>query len=152
MGAINPTPEQASEFLKQVPDGRRLVMINLLRFREWADYPPATRTEKHTGRQAYELYSQHALKHLAQVGGRPIWRGEARFAVIAPVGEQWDEAILVEYPSRSAFERMIGSADYQAGLYLRTAALDDSRLIATVAPQRIGRIAWWLLRRGLIRS
>jgi uncharacterized protein (DUF1330 family) len=151
MGAINPTPEQTAAFLTHVPDGRRLVMINLLRFRERADYPPGTRTEKHTGREAYELYSRHAMKFLAKVGGRPIWRGEARFAVIAPAGEQWDEAILVEYPSRNAFERMIGNADYQAGLYRRTAALDDSRLIATIAPQRIGRLAWWFLRRGLIR-
>lgn len=151
MGAIDPTPEQVAAFSTQVPDGQRLVMINLLRFREWAAYPAGTRAEKHTGREAYELYSRHAMKYLAEVGGRPIWRGEARHAVIAPVGEQWDEAILVEYPSRNAFERMIGNAGYQSGLYLRTAALDDSRLIATVTPQRIGRIAWWLLRRGLIR-
>jgi uncharacterized protein (DUF1330 family) len=141
-GTITPTPEQVAAFSTRVPDGRRLVMINLLRFREWADYPPGTRTETHTGREAYELYSRHAMKYLAEVGGRPIWRGEARYAVIAPAGEQWDEAILVEYPSRSAFERMITNASYQSGLYLRTAALDDSRLIATVTPQRIGRIAW----------
>jgi uncharacterized protein (DUF1330 family) len=151
MGAINPTPEQAAAFSTQVPDGQRLVMINLLRFRAWANYPPGTRTEKHTGREAYELYSRHAMQYLAEVGGRPIWRGQARFAVIAPAGEQWDEAILVEYPSRGAFERMIVSAGYQSGLYLRTAALDDSRLIATVAPQRIGRVAWCFFRRGLIR-
>jgi uncharacterized protein (DUF1330 family) len=151
MGAINPTSEQLAAFSTQVPDGRRLVMINLLRFREWADYPPDTRTEKHTGREAYELYSQHAMKYLAEVGGRPIWRGEARYSVIAPAEEQWDEAILVEYPSRGAFERMIVSDGYQSGLYLRTAALEDSRLIATVAPQRIGRIAWWFLRRAMSR-
>jgi uncharacterized protein (DUF1330 family) len=151
MGAINPTPEQVAAFSTQVPDGQRLVMINLLRFREWANYPQGTRSEKHTGREAYELYSRHAMKYLAEVGGRPIWRGQARLAVIAPADELWDEAILVEYPSRSAFERMIANDGYQSGLYLRTAALDDSRLIATVTPQRIGRIAWWFLRRHLVR-
>jgi uncharacterized protein (DUF1330 family) len=146
MRAINPTPEQEKEFAAQVPDGQPLVMINLLRFREWADYPPGTRTEKHTGREAYELYSQHALKYLACVGGRPIWRGDARYAVIAPSGEQWDEAILVRYPSRSAFERMVSDPGYRSGLYLRTAALADSRLIATTAPQHVSRLAWWLFR------
>jgi uncharacterized protein (DUF1330 family) len=151
MPAINPTQDQVDAFPLQVPDGQRVVMINLLRFREWADYPPGSKAEKHTGREAYELYSRHAMRFLAQVGGRPIWRGQARFAVIAPAGEQWDEAILVEYPSRSAFERMIGNPGYQSGLYLRTAALDDSRLIATVAPERIGRIAWWFYRRALAR-
>jgi uncharacterized protein (DUF1330 family) len=148
MGAINPTAEQVAAFLTQVPDGQRLVMINLLRFREWADYPAGTRAERHTGREAYELCSRHAMKFLAEVGGRPIWRGQARFAVIAPEGERWDEAILVQYPSRKAFQRMIEGAGYQSGLYLRTAALDDSRLIATVAPETIGRIAWWFFRRA----
>jgi uncharacterized protein (DUF1330 family) len=61
------------------------------------------------------------MKYLAEVGGRPIWRGEASHAVIAPAGEQRDEAILVEDPTRSAFEQMIANAGYQSGLYLRTA-------------------------------
>ena len=90
----DPTPEQVAAFSTQVPDGPPLVMINLLRFREWAAYPPARCAEKHTGREAYELYSRHAMKYLAEVGGRPIWRGEARHAVIARSAEQWDEAIL----------------------------------------------------------
>jgi uncharacterized protein (DUF1330 family) len=144
--AINPTPEQVKEFAAQVPDGQPLVMINLLRFREWADYPPGTRTEKHTGQEAYELYSQHALGYLAKVGGRPIWRGDTRYSLIAPSNERWDEAILVRYPSRGAFERMVADPGYQSGLYLRTAALADSRLIATIAPQHVGRLAWWIVR------
>lgn len=146
MPAINPTPDQLVELSSQVPDGQRIVMINLLRFREWAAYPPGSLDGKHTGRQAYELYSQNAMKYLAQVGGRPIWRGQARFTVIAPADEKWDEAILVEYPSRRSFERMIANPGYLAGVHHRTAALDDSRLIATVAPQRIGRVAWWIYR------
>jgi uncharacterized protein (DUF1330 family) len=146
MSAIDPRPDQVEGLPLKVPDGQRVVMVNLLRFREWAEYPPGTRTEKHTGRQAYDLYSRHALRFLTKVGGQPIWRGQASFSIIAPVGEEWDEAILVEYPSRGAFERMVTDPGYQAGLCLRTAALADSRLIATVAPQRIGRLAWWLYR------
>jgi predicted component of type VI protein secretion system len=52
---------------------------------------------------------------------------------------------LVEYPSRLDFERMVTTPEYQARAALRTAALEDSRLIAITGPQHIGRVAWWLL-------
>jgi len=39
--------------------------------------------------------------------------------------------VLMEYPSREAFIEMTSSAEYQAISHHRTAALADSRLIAT---------------------
>jgi len=51
--------------------------------------------------------------------------------VIGPSEESWDEAILVEYPSRSAFVSMVTNEAYQQISEHRTAALADSRLIAT---------------------
>jgi uncharacterized protein (DUF1330 family) len=146
MFAVNPSPEALQGLTLQVPDGQPIVMINLLRFREWAEYPAGVEFEKRTGRQAYEIYSRHALPFLMGVGGRPIWRGQASFTVIALPGERWDEAILVQYPSRSAFERMITNPDYQSGLFHRTAALEDSRLIATTKPQKVGHLAWRLFK------
>jgi uncharacterized protein (DUF1330 family) len=134
------------ELSKSVPDGQPIVMVNLLRYRAQAAYPPGTVQESITGRQAYERYGQRALRHLMKVGGRPIWRADVRGSPIAPPGERWDEIILVRYPSRSAFERMITSPEYQADVIHRTAALEDSRLFASTSPQRIGRLAWWLLR------
>jgi hypothetical protein len=41
---------------------------------------------------------------------------------------------------------MISDPAYQSGTIHRTAALEDSRLIACTAPQRIGRFAWWLVK------
>jgi uncharacterized protein (DUF1330 family) len=143
---IEPTPEALQDLARLVPDGQPVVMINLLRFREWAEYPPGMETEKQSGRQAYERYGQHVLPFLMAVRGRPIWRGQASCMVIAPAGERWDEAILVEYPSRGAFESMILNPAYQAGLVHRTAGLEDTRLIATTAPQHIPRLAWWLIK------
>jgi uncharacterized protein (DUF1330 family) len=134
------------ELARTVPDGQPIVMVNLLRYRAQAVYPPGTTTEPMTGRQAYERYSQLALRHLLKVGGRPSWRADIRGGLIAPKEERWDEIILVEYPSRSAFEQMITSPEYQADVIHRTAALEDSRLFASTSPQRIGRLAWWLLK------
>jgi hypothetical protein len=61
------------ELARTVPDGQPIVMVNLLRYRAQAVYPPGTTQEPLTGRQACERYSQLALRHLAKVGGRPIW-------------------------------------------------------------------------------
>jgi uncharacterized protein (DUF1330 family) len=140
--------EQVAEILGElaagVPDGRPVVMVNLLRYRSRAAYPPGSGMEPVTGREAYERYTRLTLPHLRKVGARPIWRADARVDLFAPEGERWDEVVLVRYPSRSAFGQMISNPDYQAGTVHRTAALEDSRLIATVAPQGIGRLAWWL--------
>jgi uncharacterized protein (DUF1330 family) len=134
-----------SDLSAKVPDGQPVVMINLLRYRATADYPAGSGEPSVTGRQAYERYSRLTLPHLLKVGGRLIWQAEARSCLIAPGGEHWDDVLLVQYPSRGAFERMITSPEYQAGVIHRTAALEDSRLIATISPRRIGRIAWWLV-------
>jgi uncharacterized protein (DUF1330 family) len=128
-----------------VPADQPVVMINLLRYRAVADYPDGREKGSVTGRQAYERYSQLTLPHLLRVGGRLIWRADGRACLIAPPGERWDEALLVRYPSRAAFERMITDANYQAGAIHRTAALEDSRLIATTSPRHIGRLLWWVV-------
>ncbi len=54
-----------------------------------------------------------------------------RAVLLGPTTERWDDALLVQYPSKQAFLRMIGDPDYQAITVHRTAALEDSRLIAT---------------------
>ena len=51
--------------------------------------------------------------------------------MIAPEAEAWDDAVLVEYPSRAAFLKMLSEPTYQAAVPHRSAALMDSRLIAT---------------------
>ena len=53
-----------------------------------------------------------------------------QLALIAPEHEDWDELLLVHYPSPEAFLEMLADPDYQAATIHRTAALADSRLIA----------------------
>jgi len=54
-----------------------------------------------------------------------------RATLIAPEAEEWDDALLVEYPSRAAFLEMVSQPEYLAAAPHRSAALEDSRLIAT---------------------
>jgi uncharacterized protein (DUF1330 family) len=129
-------------FARDVPDGQPIVLINLLRYR----HQTTVNGEDITGRQAYQRYAKALEPIIMRVGGRPIWSGQARFVLIGPPDERWDEVILVAYPSRNAFQQMLATSGYQACAGLRTAALEDSRLIAATAPQTIGRVAWSLYR------
>jgi uncharacterized protein (DUF1330 family) len=81
--------------------------------------------------EAYQRYAAVAAQRVVSVGARMLWMGRVHFAVIAPESEQWDDAVLVEYPSRKAFLGMVSRPEYQAAASHRTAALEDSRLIAT---------------------
>ena len=130
---VEPSPERLQGFLAKLDDATPLVMINLLRYRERAQYPAGAGADPCSGREAYGRYAAGALQKVASVGGRIVWMGRVAASVIAPEGEEWHDAVLVEYPSRKAFLAMIALPDYQAAVFHRTAALEDSRLIATHA-------------------
>lgn len=136
MGQILPSEEGLAALTGLRVDGP-IVMINLLRYREQADYPPdapeGLDTSPCSGREAYQQrYGAVAQQTIAEVGGRLLWAGGVEASVIAAPGEVWDDAVLVEYPSRDAFVKMISMPRYQACAPHRTAALADSRLICTV--------------------
>lgn len=131
MPSIDPTPDQLAA-LAALPDPPApLVMVNLLRFRDEAGYPDGVDAEPCSGRRAYRRYGAAASGPLADAGGRVVWMGAAEQSVIAPEGEDWDEVLLVEYPSVEAFLGMIATPEYQAAVPHRRAALADSRLILT---------------------
>jgi uncharacterized protein (DUF1330 family) len=131
MPAINPTPEQLEAFLAGAADETPIVMINLLRFHERAVYEPGSGAAPCSGREAYARYGAVAVHKVHEAGGRILWQGRVACSLIAVAGEEWDDAILVEYPSRQAFLTMVAQPDYEAAAVHRTAALADSRLIAT---------------------
>ena len=130
MPSIEPSPEQLTRLLAGSDEGA-IVMINLLRFRDRAQYPAGFVAEPCSGREAYQRYGMHVLPMLHDVGGKILWSGAAKMVVIGPSDESWDEAVLVQYPSRAAFISMVTSEPYQKIVDHRTAALADSRLIAT---------------------
>jgi hypothetical protein len=77
-------------------------MINLLRYRARAVYPPRTETEPRTGQQAWEQYSKHLLPIFTKIRARPVFRAAAGVILIGPKETRWDEVLLVEYPARAA--------------------------------------------------
>ncbi|ROU02127.1 DUF1330 domain-containing protein [Marinobacter sp. R17] len=130
MSSINPSRSRLESLVKQFAPDEPVVMLNLLRFREDAEYADEDNESPCSGREAYARYSKLALNQLAKVEARPEWVGEATVPVIAPDDEDWDEVLLVRYPSAQAFLSMVSDPEYQAIVHHRTAALADSRLIA----------------------
>lgn len=125
---IEPTPAQFERLAESDDDGP-VIMINLLRFKQQADGIDAD--EGISGAEAYGRYGVEAQKHLARVGGRILLSAAATDSVIGPEEGEWDLVIAVEYPSRGAFLKMTSDSDYLEAHRHRSAALADSRLIAT---------------------
>ncbi len=130
---IEPTREAIEAFLARGLQGP-VTMLNLLRFREEADYsrsPELAPDEPITGEAAYRRYSEAVLPLLQGVGGELTTMATGGPVLIGPADEHWDVLLLVRYPDVGAFLSMATSADYLAIAGHRTAALADSRLLPT---------------------
>jgi uncharacterized protein (DUF1330 family) len=100
--------------------GGPVIMVNLLRFRPG-------------GRASYEEYArQLAATFLPRYGARVIYAGDGSTALVAEQGQAWDAVLLVRYPSREAFGQMVADPEYQQVTHLRTEALTEAVLQATV--------------------
>jgi uncharacterized protein (DUF1330 family) len=127
MTSIEPTPEQFQRLATSADDGP-VIMLNLLRFKEQAD--GIDEADGISGAEAYGRYGVAVQEHLGRVGGRVLLAMSPEQSVIGPLDGEWDMAIAVEYPSRSAFLKMTTDPGYLAIHAHRSAALADSRLIA----------------------
>ena len=116
MGIVNPTGEQMKAFA-ELPDEGPIYMINLLKFK-----PDG-------GRESYQTYGQKFSEMMMPKGVEAIYRGKAVMTVIGE--EDWDEVIVVKYPSKDAFIEMTMNPEYQEIAKHRTAGILDSRLIFT---------------------
>jgi uncharacterized protein (DUF1330 family) len=61
-----------------------------------------------------------------------LYAGEGSTVLAAEPGQEWDMVLLVRYPSREAFSRMVADPEYQEVTHLRSEALTEAVLQATV--------------------
>ncbi|MEK6541936.1 MAG: DUF1330 domain-containing protein [Pseudomonadota bacterium] len=127
--AVNPTPEQAMAFFA-APDDGPFVMINLLKFKERAEYPDGSDAHL-TGAEAYARYGAGVQAELAKVGGKAHYAGRVTGLMIGAVDDNWDMVALAEYPSLAALKTMVMSESYQAIAVHRTAGLAGQLNIRT---------------------
>jgi uncharacterized protein (DUF1330 family) len=128
------TQEAGKEFVMRGIHGS-IVMLNLLRFREVADYSAAPHLAPEvpiSGEAAYQLYITHTLPHLKKSGGEIVFMGKGGPFLIGPVNERWDAVMLIRQSSVDEFLAFASNPDYTVGLAHRTAALEDSRLLPMI--------------------
>jgi len=128
---LEPTQNAGREFFSRNIAGS-VVMLNLLRFKEIADYsahPALAPASPISGADAYRRYMDHTLPYLRASGGDVLFVGRGGPLLIGPEGERWDLALLVVQSSAASFLAFAGNQDYLAGTCHRTAALEDSRLL-----------------------
>lgn len=134
-----PSQEAGKAFFMRGIKGE-VVMLNLLRLREIADYsanPELAPDIAISGAQAYQLYIDHTLPFLKKSGGEILFMGAGGPFLIGPEAERWDLALLVRQQSVEAFMAFETNDAYLAGIGHRTAALADSRLLPLVEWQSI---------------
>ncbi len=131
---IDPTEAQGRALFRRGIEGP-VVMLNLLRFREVADYsaaPALAPAVPVSGREAFDRYIAEARPHLEAAGGEILFIGDGGAFFIGPEAERWDLAMLIRQPSVAAFFAHAGNEAYMASVAHRSAALADARLLPLV--------------------
>lgn len=125
--AVTPTGDQLKSLLAMGGD-KPIVMVNLLKFREKAQYDEPGEPEM-TGREAYDRYGRVMGPLVAARGGRLRFSSRVDALVIGEVGELWDAVAIMEYPSRAAFVAIATSPEVQEIGRHRKAGLAGQLLI-----------------------
>ena len=115
-----------------------VVMLNLLRFKEFADYsdyPDLTPAHAISGQEAFQKYIDHTLPFLRDSGGDINFLGEGGKYFIGPQDERWDLVMLIRQSSLDSFIEFASNEEYLAGLGHRSASVEDSRLLPLVEYQ-----------------
>jgi uncharacterized protein (DUF1330 family) len=130
-GHIDPD-RQAWELFKSLPKDQPIHMLNLVKVKPKAEYPPdhPDHGKDISGLEAYRAYGRTTAPIFAGVGGRQVWAGKPQVMVTGPQdAEQWDIAFVAEYPSAQAFIDMVRDPAYREFVKHRTAGVADSRLL-----------------------
>lgn len=123
---IDPTRKQFEAF-KTLPRDKPVNMLNLVKLRYKAAYEDGREA---TGAEAYKAYGAASAPIFKKAGGEIVWRGAPKSVLIGPEAEAWHVAFIARYPTAGDFLAMVTDPAYQAIVFHRQAAVEDSRLIA----------------------
>ena len=131
LGGINPTEEQYRTLLADERGGV-VQYVNLLKYKEWAEYPDGHELSRKgfTGAEAYVRYGEVAIRKVAERGGRLIVLNGVEQLLIGE-SEDWDRVAIMEYPNREAFIDMIEDPEYREAIVHRDAGLERTLIFIT---------------------
>ncbi len=123
-GEIN--MEQLQRMLAAPTEGP-FYMVNLLRYRELAEYPDGRETDL-TGREADALYAP--IEFLTAIGARVVFVASVGGSTLGEP-ETWDDVAIVEYPCPLALLAMSAHPEFQARAVHKEAGLEASIVMVT---------------------
>ncbi|MBH0117154.1 hypothetical protein I6E52_09890 [Salinibacterium sp. NG253] len=129
---ILPTSKERLEEIGQPGPEGPIFMVNMLKFRDHAEYPDGRETEL-TGREAYHLYAKVAEELIRGIGGEVTFDGDVTFLNTGEVEELWDEIMIARYGQRSDLVDMVRTDEWKAAAVHRVAGLKGELNIETVA-------------------
>ncbi|KAF2739907.1 hypothetical protein EJ04DRAFT_572642 [Polyplosphaeria fusca] len=110
-----------------------IYMLNLLRFREKAEYAPEHAElagTPCTGREAWTRYVTALHSGVLPPESAVFFMSKVTAMIAGPQSEQWDDAAIVYYPTLEGFKNMVESKVYKEKCFgHRFAALEDFRLV-----------------------
>lgn len=118
--AVRPTSLQIAGFA--LGDDEPFLAVNLLTFKNKAEYADGRETNL-SGKEAYAIYADEVIDHLAKVGAEPILAGDVQRLILGEVDELWDVIAIVRYPSRKAMYKMATNKEYMESEKHREAGL-----------------------------
>ena len=121
-----------------IAENTPFVMLNLVRYKEQADYGDSGEYGACSGREAYYQRYVAAFNQVAAMVDqgqtfKAVFVGSVLARLVGPADEPWDDVVLVEYASFAAFRAIVESPEYKHDADPhRKAALEDWRLMAVL--------------------
>lgn len=124
MNTTEPSDKQLAQ-MKEQDQVTPFDMVNLLKYRDTAQYASSVDDKTVcTGREAYNEYAKIVLPMILRLGGSLVYRGRCDHLFVGTEGQDYDEVIVVRYPSRKAYLTMFNSLEYQNAIKHRKAGLE----------------------------
>ncbi|SFD23920.1 DUF1330 domain-containing protein [Algibacter pectinivorans] len=136
---LEASPESGKKFYLDYLNKGKIVMLNLLKFNDIADYTNIEELKPKSeisGEEAYNLYIENTLPELKNIGCKIIYYGKSTNFLIGPDFEKWDAVLLLEHQSIEKFMTFSQSKAYLNNVGHRMAGLADSRLLPTTETQK----------------
>ncbi|MEH6592937.1 MAG: DUF1330 domain-containing protein [Halioglobus sp.] len=128
--ATDSTEQQIEDLMKGPAEGS-IRMLNMLKFKDKAEYSDGSDGGCENGMQAYMKYAAALHQGILEAAGAKLVFSEsvAHGVIGAEDATDYDVVAIMQYPSRQAFLGMTSSAEYQEAHIHREAGLSHQLLI-----------------------
>ncbi|ELS03946.1 hypothetical protein Xen7305DRAFT_00036700 [Xenococcus sp. PCC 7305] len=137
--AIEPDSQTAAlEFLKKLAPDESFVMVNLLKFKENAEYKEGSKYKEEkaiSGAEAYQKYLDEVIGFVQKSGKDVQVLSDSKVfgLLLGKVEELWDRVVLVRYGSVKVFQELTQSKPFLDAQEHRLAGLAGQLNIGTKA-------------------